>query len=54
MIENQSQTINFQRLDTTNNNKILSFVKKNKKFIEKADLIINSTGEQGEVNNFIK
>ena len=30
MIENQSQTINFQRLDITNNNKILSFVKKKK------------------------
>ena len=54
MIKNHSQKINFQRFDITNNNKILSFIKKNKKFIEKADLIINSTGEQGEVNNFYK
>ena len=54
MIKSESQTINFERFDITNNNKILNFVKKNKKFIERADLIINSTGEQGEVNNFYK
>tara|TARA_A100001011_G_scaffold114127_1_gene120792 strand:- start:13668 stop:14516 length:849 start_codon:yes stop_codon:yes gene_type:complete len=52
LIKQKYQIINFDRFDITNKNKVLNFIKKNKNFIKKADLIINTIGEQGEINNF--
>ena len=52
LIKQKYQIINFDRFNITNKNKVLNFIKKNKNFIKKADLIINTIGEQGEINNF--
>ena len=48
------QEIYFDQLDITKNEKVLSFIKKNRKFLKKADLIVNAIGDQGEIDNFFK
>ena len=48
------QTIKFENLDILDRESLKKKIDKNKNFIKKANLIINATGDQGQIGNFFK
>ena len=48
------QTIKFENLDILDKKSLKKKIDKNKNFIKKANLIINTIGDQGQIGNFFK
>ncbi len=51
---NKFQKIFFEKLDVNNTLELKKKILKNKKFIRKTNILINTIGIQGEINNFFK
>ncbi len=49
---NESQIVKYEKLDFNNPNDFKKKFKKNKNFIKKTSIIINTVGVQGEIKNF--
>ena len=49
---NESQIVKYEKLDFNNSNDFKKKFKKNKNFIKKTSIIINTVGVQGEIKNF--